>query len=224
MVERTRRRADAERNIAAILDAAVDRFAASPDASMSDIARAAGVGRMTLYGHFASRDELLRAATNHAAEQIHAAFEELDLDRTPTGEALEALLRASWHMIERHRAFLAAAHHQPDAHHQLGAHQPGAHQPGEHQPGDHHQPGAHQPGAHHQPGGHHEHVFQRLDELIARGQADGTFRGDQPASWLAAACIGLVHAAVTQVESGRMAPGAAVDALLATVRAAYRPA
>lgn len=196
MAERTRRRADAERNIAAILDAAVERFAASPDASMSDIARAAGVGRVTLYGHFASRDELLQAAVSHAMEQVHAAFDGLDLDRRPTGEALEAMLRASWHMIERHRAFFAAAHQQPSAAHHHG------------------------PAADH----HHEHVFQRLDELIARGQADGTFRADLPASWLAAACLGLVHAAVTQVESGRMTPGAAVDALLATVRAAYRPA
>jgi AcrR family transcriptional regulator len=183
MAGRTRRRADAERNIAAILDAAVDRFATSPDASMTDIARAAGVGRMTLYGHFPTRDELRQAALGHVIDQVQTAFDGLDLDRLPPRDALAAMLRASWHMIERHRAFFATAvhHHEPAFHH------------------------------------HHEHVFARLDEVITRGQADGSFRSGQPVAWLAAACVGLVHAAVTQVESGRMTADDAVEALVATV-------
>ena len=45
-------RADARRNIAAILDAATDCLARDPEMSIADIAAAAGVGRITLYGHF----------------------------------------------------------------------------------------------------------------------------------------------------------------------------
>ncbi|MGH3403828.1 MAG: hypothetical protein ACRDRJ_15215 [Streptosporangiaceae bacterium] len=43
------RRADARRNIAAILEAALDCLARDPQASIADIAAGAGVGRITLY-------------------------------------------------------------------------------------------------------------------------------------------------------------------------------
>jgi AcrR family transcriptional regulator len=103
--EHRRRRADAERSMASILDAAVASLAVSPDASMTDIARAAGVGRVTLYGHFASRDELRHAAVGHVVCQVEAAFDALALDELPPAEALEQMLRTSWRVIERHRAF-----------------------------------------------------------------------------------------------------------------------
>ncbi|WP_027344656.1 TetR/AcrR family transcriptional regulator [Hamadaea tsunoensis] len=105
MIAEGRRRADAERSIAAILDAAVERFGQSPDASMTDIARAAGVGRVTLYGHFASREQLLHAAAVHLVTRAKTAFDGLDLDTLPADAALEAMLRASWRLIEQHRAF-----------------------------------------------------------------------------------------------------------------------
>ena len=50
-----RRRSDAERSIAAIVGAAVEAFGRRSDVSMSEIATAAGVGRVTLYAHFPSR-------------------------------------------------------------------------------------------------------------------------------------------------------------------------
>jgi TetR/AcrR family transcriptional repressor of mexCD-oprJ operon len=181
-------RADAQRSIAAILDAAVEKFATSPDASMTDIAKAAGVGRVTLYGHFASREDLLHAAVGHVIHQVQHAFSTVDTDALPAGDALEATLRASWHMIERHRAFFATAMH------------------------------GHHPHIHHD----HDEIFRRLGAIIARGQADGTFRTDQPVSWLIAVCMGVVHAAVAQTDSGQMTPAAAEEALLATVRSAYR--
>lgn len=49
---RSRRRADAERNIARIVSAARTLLSSDPNATTDDIAQAAGVGRMTLYGHF----------------------------------------------------------------------------------------------------------------------------------------------------------------------------
>ena len=48
-------RADARRNIELILDAAEACLTRNPDASMSDIAAEAGLGRVTIYGHFTSR-------------------------------------------------------------------------------------------------------------------------------------------------------------------------
>ncbi len=54
-------RADARRNIAAILDAATDCLARDPDMSIAGIAAAAGVGRITLYGHFKTRAALVNA-------------------------------------------------------------------------------------------------------------------------------------------------------------------
>ena len=42
-----RRRADADRSVAAILDAALEALASDPDSSMSEIARRAGVVRAT---------------------------------------------------------------------------------------------------------------------------------------------------------------------------------
>ena len=66
------RRADARRNIAAILDAALLCLARDPDASIADIAQAAGVGRVTLYGHFKSRADLIDAVPR-AVEPTHAS-------------------------------------------------------------------------------------------------------------------------------------------------------
>lgn len=46
------RRADAQQNVERILDAAIDCLSRDSDASVVQIAQAAGVGRVTLYGHF----------------------------------------------------------------------------------------------------------------------------------------------------------------------------
>ena len=54
------RRADARRNIAKILDAAVARLSEDPAASVGSVAEAAGVGRVTLYGHFPKLPDLLK--------------------------------------------------------------------------------------------------------------------------------------------------------------------
>ena len=59
---RTRRqRSDARQSIAAVIDAAIRTLGDRPDASMDEIARAAGVTRQTVYAHFPSRDALIDA-------------------------------------------------------------------------------------------------------------------------------------------------------------------
>lgn len=107
VVDGRRKRADAERSIAAILDAAVDCFATNPSASMTEIARAAGVGRVTLYAHFPSRDDVLDAAVAHAISVTEAKLDAIDTEALPTEEALAAMVRASWQVVNRYRGLHA---------------------------------------------------------------------------------------------------------------------
>jgi TetR/AcrR family transcriptional repressor of mexCD-oprJ operon len=103
-------RADARRNVAAILDAALASLVRDPDASIGDIAAAAGVGRVTLYGHFRSRAELVDAVFARAVAESDQALAAVDL----TGDARDALARlvaSSWRIVDRHRALLRAAQH-----------------------------------------------------------------------------------------------------------------
>jgi AcrR family transcriptional regulator len=102
------KRADARRNIAAILDAAQECLITDPDASISDIAKRAGVGRVTLYGHFASRAELIDAVFTRAVTDSDQALDSVDIDGDPR-EALNRLVAASWKIIDRFRSLLLAA-------------------------------------------------------------------------------------------------------------------
>ncbi|HEU5156472.1 MAG TPA: TetR/AcrR family transcriptional regulator [Streptosporangiaceae bacterium] len=104
-----RRRADAERNIEAILDAARACFRRGPAPSMTEIARTAGVGRVTLYGHFPSREALLEAVLERTLQQANAALESVDVDSGPADEALARLIGSSWRIVDEHRNQLAAA-------------------------------------------------------------------------------------------------------------------
>jgi TetR/AcrR family transcriptional regulator, mexCD-oprJ operon repressor len=102
------RRADARRNIAAILDAATACLIRDPQVSTSAIARAAGVGRVTLYGHFPSRAELVDAVFARVIRDADMAFDGLDL----SGDARAALARlvaSSWRIVAAHRSVLIAA-------------------------------------------------------------------------------------------------------------------
>jgi TetR/AcrR family transcriptional repressor of mexCD-oprJ operon len=104
----TAKRADAQRSIAAILEAAVATLSRNPDASVSEIAKAAGVGRVTLYGHFDSRSSLIAAVAARAVQQTDDALEAVDLDGNPK-EALERLLEATWELTHRFGALVVAA-------------------------------------------------------------------------------------------------------------------
>lgn len=102
------RRADARRNIAAILDAALACLSRDPQASIADIAAAAGVGRVTLYGHFASRTQLIEAALGHAVRQADEILDRVDLSGDPRA-ALARLVTSSWQIMDRFRGALTAA-------------------------------------------------------------------------------------------------------------------
>jgi AcrR family transcriptional regulator len=97
-----RRRADAEQNLTAILDAAVRTLSAQPEASVEDIARAAGLSRQTVYAHFPSREALLDAVVARLTAEVAAAFEAAGLEDAPPAEALIRLLDAGWTVSARY--------------------------------------------------------------------------------------------------------------------------
>jgi AcrR family transcriptional regulator len=101
-------RADAERNVAAILDAAVALLADRPDASMAEVAAGAGVARQTVYAHYRSREALLMAVAQRARAEAVAAIDAADPERGPPVEALSRLVSAWWHTVERHARVLEA--------------------------------------------------------------------------------------------------------------------
>jgi AcrR family transcriptional regulator len=109
MTSATRRRADAERNIEAILDAALTRLGRDPSASMTEIARAAGVGRVTLYGHFPSREALVDTLFDRSLADADAVLGAVDVDAGRADEALARLVRSSWRVLDRQRTVLTVA-------------------------------------------------------------------------------------------------------------------
>jgi AcrR family transcriptional regulator len=99
---RRRQRSDARQSIAAVLDAAIQTLASRPDASMDEIARAAGVSRQTVYAHFPSRDTLIDAVIQQGMAEFTSLLDGLDLDRAPPAQALTRLLDAGWQVAARY--------------------------------------------------------------------------------------------------------------------------
>ncbi|MFF3211021.1 TetR/AcrR family transcriptional regulator [Streptomyces sp. NPDC002886] len=197
------RRADAERNTAAIVDAGLDCFLADPQASMAAIARAAGVSRVTLYSHFPTREALLDAALDRAVGEAAATLEGLGGEEEAAGggaageggaeEALGVLIRSSWRVLDRHSAVFAAvsAALPPERLRER-----------------------------------HDRILAPVRRLIGRGRESGELRADLSADWLVTVVYSLVHAAAAEVQAGRMTPAEAPEILTATVLAAVsaRPA
>jgi AcrR family transcriptional regulator len=96
------RRADAQRNIDKILAAGLELYSSRQGVSVGEVAEAAGVGRVTLYGHFPSRADLAKALMDRAFEETEAAWQGVDTTGA-ADDALERVLREQWHLMERNR-------------------------------------------------------------------------------------------------------------------------
>ena len=104
-----RRRSDARRSIDAIINAARTILSERPDASMEEVAAAAGVTRQTVYAHFPSRDALIAALLHAAGAEPVAAMDAARLDTVTPAEAVRRYLDIGWELIRRNPHLLAPA-------------------------------------------------------------------------------------------------------------------
>lgn len=102
-----KRRADADRSVAAILAAGLEALASDPESSMSEIARRAGVVRATIYVHFPTRTALLDAVMEYAVGQVVEAMRGAEPQRGEPVEALNRVLRATWRQLGQFHGLLA---------------------------------------------------------------------------------------------------------------------
>ena len=102
-----RRRADARRSRATIIEAAITLLGRRADASMAEIAAAAGVTRQTVYAHYRSRDLLLRAVVDRITAETTAALDAVDPAAGTARQALDRWLTVSWSVTARYRVLFA---------------------------------------------------------------------------------------------------------------------
>jgi AcrR family transcriptional regulator len=93
--------------VAAILDAALDELARDPDASMSEIARRAGVVRATVYVHFPTRESLIEAVTERAIGEVVKLIEAAEPRTGEPAEALARVVSAAWRGLGRYHALVS---------------------------------------------------------------------------------------------------------------------
>jgi TetR/AcrR family transcriptional repressor of mexCD-oprJ operon len=103
------RRATAERNIAAILDAAEALLERRASATIAAVATEAGVSRVTVYAHFATLDELLGAVVERAVGRATVTIDAARPDDGPALEALTRVIAAGWRELDHNAAIAQAA-------------------------------------------------------------------------------------------------------------------
>ncbi|MFF5214506.1 TetR/AcrR family transcriptional regulator [Micromonospora sp. NPDC000442] len=103
---RRRRRSDAERSAAAVLDAAVRVLGRHPDAKVEQVAAAAGVTRQTVYAHYPSRQLLVAAVVDRITAEAVAALDAADVDSGTAAEALVRWLDVTWRLLDRYPLLL----------------------------------------------------------------------------------------------------------------------
>ena len=103
------RRATAQRNVGAILDAAEELLERRMPATVANVATEAGVSRVTVYAHFATREDILAAVVERAVERASEAIDAADPDDGPALEALERVIAVSWKALSHSPGVAQAA-------------------------------------------------------------------------------------------------------------------
>jgi AcrR family transcriptional regulator len=99
----------ADLNRLRILDVALAELLRDPDASMDQIARAAGVVRRTVYGHFPSREALISTLLDGAVDAVAAANAAGLKGVADPEESLVLSTLAVWEVADRYRILVALA-------------------------------------------------------------------------------------------------------------------
>ena len=83
----------AQRSRLALIEAGIELFIQNPNASLSDVATFAGVGRATLYRHFESRDDLIRTIAQDSLEKTDEVLLPLRQKKLKARELIEEGLK-----------------------------------------------------------------------------------------------------------------------------------
>ncbi|WP_405540214.1 TetR family transcriptional regulator [Streptomyces sp. NBC_00075] len=108
-VGRVPQRSNARSNRARILATARQELGRNPDITLEELARASGVVRRTLFGHFPGRAALLDALAEEAAEALQAAVAVGAGATEPADRALAHFSLSLWPVGDRYRMLLALA-------------------------------------------------------------------------------------------------------------------
>ncbi|MEU2235813.1 TetR/AcrR family transcriptional regulator [Streptomyces vietnamensis] len=108
-VGRVPQRRNARSNRARILATARQELGRNPDTTLEELARASGVVRRTLFGHFPGRAALLEALAEEAAETLQGAVAGVAEATEPAERALARFSLAMWPVGDRYRMLLALA-------------------------------------------------------------------------------------------------------------------
>ena len=90
-----------------ILDVAVEVLGQKPDAGVGDIAVAAGVVRRTVYGHFATRADLVGSLTERAVKEMTGVLADASASDGAADGAWADFVARLWPVVRRYRVLLA---------------------------------------------------------------------------------------------------------------------
>ncbi|MFF3844262.1 TetR/AcrR family transcriptional regulator [Streptomyces sp. NPDC002328] len=102
-------RSNARSNRARILATARQELGRNPDITLEELAKAAGVVRRTLFGHFPGRAALLEALAEEAAETLRGTVAAASRPSEPADRALAHFAYSIWPVGDRYRMLLALA-------------------------------------------------------------------------------------------------------------------
>ncbi|WP_055716878.1 TetR/AcrR family transcriptional regulator [Streptomyces torulosus] len=108
-VGRVPQRRNARSNRARILATARQELGRNPDITLEELARASGVVRRTLFGHFPGRAALLEALAEEATEALESAVAVGATATEPAERALAHFSLSMWPVGDRYRMLLALA-------------------------------------------------------------------------------------------------------------------